>query len=232
LHGEKLTGLTAKLKDFARHEGATLVGITSVKKLSTAPKKHRPIDFLPNAKSAVSIGLRINRSSILQLPETIREYKIDYEITNIKLNALAWEVSRFLEDLGYPALAIPASLPYDKSREFGDMSHKHVAVAAGLGTFGLNNLVLTPEYGPYIRFVTVITDAPLRSDKPLTVDICLGEKCLKCVKACPPKALENATYNANEGWRMNKEKCHDYMHIISSGDVCGLCIKACPVARR
>jgi epoxyqueuosine reductase QueG len=57
------------------------------------------------------------------------------------------------------------------------------------------------------------------------------EKCLKCVKACSARALENSVCDASEEWLINKEKCHEYMHNVSGGEVCGLCIKACPIAR-
>ena len=226
-----MASLKAKLKDFVKKKGATLVGVAGIEEFSKAPKGSRPRDLLPNARSVISIGLRMNKSSILQLPKTIREYKISYDVANQKLNRLAWETAQFLEDLGYEALAIPASSPYDKKKNFGDLSHKHAAIAAGLGRFGMNNLVLTPDYGPYVRFVTVITSAPLRPDGPLIKDICLREKCLRCVKACPAEALENPVYNASEGWLIDKEKCHEYIQIVSGGDVCGLCIKACPIAR-
>jgi epoxyqueuosine reductase len=229
--GENLTELTDKVKDFVLMKGATLVGVATIERFSNAPKGNRPRDLLPNAKSVISIGLRMNKSSILQLPKTMNEYKTNYDVANQKLNSLAWEIARFLENLGYEALAIPASSPHDEKKNFGDMSHKHAAVAAGLGRFGMNNLVLTPDYGSYVRFVTVITSAALRSDRPLTVDICLLDKCLKCVKACPPGALENPVYDASEGWLINKEKCHEYIHTVSGGDVCGLCIKACPITR-
>jgi len=226
-----LAGLTEKVKDFVKKKGATLVGVAAIERFSRAPKGHRPRDFLPNAKSVISIGLRINKSSILHLPRTMREYKINYDVANLKLNSIAWETACFLEDLGYEAIAIPASSPYDKKKNRGDMSHKHAAVAAGIGRFGMNNLVLTPDYGPYVRFVTVVTCAELKPDSPLNEDICLLEKCLKCVKACPAGALETPVYDASEGWLINKEKCHEYIHIISGGDVCGLCIKACPIKR-
>jgi epoxyqueuosine reductase QueG len=229
--GENLADLTGKVKDFVKKKGATLVGVASTERFSKAPKGHRPRDLLPNARSVICIGLRMNKSSILQLPKTMREYKINYDVANQKLNSLAWETARFLEDLGYEALAIPASSPYDKKKNFGDLSHKHAAVAAGLGRFGMNNLILTPEYGSYVRFVTVITSAPLRPDRPLTEDICLLEKCLKCVKACPSGALENPVYDPSEGWLINKEKCQQYIRIISGEDICGLCIKACPIMK-
>ena len=113
-----VNALTNKVKNFIMSEGATLVGITSVRTLSKAPKGHRPTDFLPAAKSVISIGLRMNKSSILHLPKTTREYKEEYDVANLKLNTLAWETVRFLEGLRYQALAIPASPPYDEKRNF------------------------------------------------------------------------------------------------------------------
>jgi epoxyqueuosine reductase QueG len=226
-----LNALTNKVKNFIMNRGATLVGIASAQMLSKAPKGHRPTDFLSVAKSVISIGLRMNKSSIFHLPKTIREYKAEYDVANLKLNALAWDTVRFLEDLRYQALAIPASSPYDEKKNFGDLSHKHAAVASGLGKFGLNNLILTPNYGPYVRFVTVITNAELSTNEPLTEDICLREKCSKCVKACPVGALKNPQYDAFEGWRIDKKKCQEYLDVVSGGSVCGLCIKGCPVGK-
>jgi len=226
-----LLTLADRVKKFAKSKGATLVGIAPVERLSGAPKGHRPADLSPCAKSLVSIGLRIDKSSILQLPKTMKEYKLSYEMANLKLDNLACETACFLEDKGYGALAVPASKPFDAERLFGDISHKHVAVAAGLGKFGLNNLVLTPDYGPFVRFTTIITSARLDPDELLKRDLCLGGKCLKCVKACPARALEKPSYDPSNGWRMNKEKCHKYIHRVSGGDICGLCIKACTISR-
>jgi len=222
-----LSSLTKKVKYFAKSRGATLVGIAPVERLSKAPKGHQPRDFLPSARNLISIALKINKSSILQLPKTMKEYKLSYDMANLKLNSIACETACLFEDEGYEAVAIPASEPYDKEKLVGDISHKHVAVAAGLGRFGLNNLVLTPKYGPYVRFVTIITNAPLDPDEPLDKDACLGEKCSKCVKACPAEALRNPINNSDEGWQINKEKCYQYIHTVSGAEVCGLCIKAC-----
>jgi hypothetical protein len=79
-----LAGLTEKIKDFVKKKGATLVGVATIERFSGAPKGHGPRDLLPNAKSVISIGLRINRSSILQLPKTMREYKMTYDVAAVK----------------------------------------------------------------------------------------------------------------------------------------------------
>jgi epoxyqueuosine reductase len=224
--------LTARTKAFLIGRGASLVGIAAPERLSKAPKGHRPRDFLPNTKTMISIGLKMNRTSINRLPATILEYKADYDTVNMKLNTLAWETVRFLEDLGFDALRIPASSPFNKKRNFGDISHKHAAVACGIGKFGLNDLILTPTYGPYVRFVTILTSARLKPDEPLVTDICLGEKCAKCIDACPVGALKNWHYDGSEGWQINKTKCRQYLDLVSEGSVCGLCIKACPIGKR
>jgi len=227
----KSADLTNKLKSLALGKGATKVGIAPISALSEAPDSHHPEDLLPSAESLISIAVKISKSPILNLPRTRGEYRTVYDTANAKLNNLAAEIASFLEEQDYEAVPIPASR-YDRERLAGDISHKHAAVAAGLGRFGLNNLVLTPEHGPYVRFATVLTNASLRPDKPLDADLCLGEKCMRCVRACPARALQKPKHNPAEGWRINKKKCYDYIHTVLDGEICGLCIKACPSGSR
>lgn len=40
-------------------------------------------------------------------------------------------------------------------------SHRHAAVRAGLGEFGLDNVVVTPEYSQLVRLNTILTTAEL-----------------------------------------------------------------------
>jgi epoxyqueuosine reductase QueG len=176
--------------------------------------------------------MRMDRATMLNLPKTLEEYKTLYDTTNTKLNSTAKRIAQFLRNQGYDALPIAASCRYDRKELIGDLSHKHVAVAAGLGKFGINNLVLTPEHGPCVRFATVLTSAPLRIDKPLDTNQCLGSKCMKCVKICPAGALENPKFDPEEGWQIGKKKCYQYMHETLGGELCGLCIKVCPVGSK
>ena len=61
----------------------------------------------------------------------------------------------WLEDAGYPALIVPPT-HVDPWRYDGDpdkhqrtlLSLPHAAVEAGLGTLGLNQQILTREFGP------------------------------------------------------------------------------------
>jgi ferredoxin len=70
----------------------------------------------------------------------------------------------------------------------GEFSHKHAAMAAGLGQFGFNNLFMTPQFGTHNRLVSVLTSAELYPD-PLYPGPELCDRCEKCVRACPTGAL-------------------------------------------
>ena len=108
---------------------------------------------------------------------------------------------------------------------------KHVAVAYGLGKFGLNNLVINPMWGPRVRLATVITDAKFEYNRPLRENPCLTDECEECVKICPVHALDGwrGKYDPDRGWVIDKKKCYDYIFNTLRGQRCGMCIKACPV---
>ncbi len=61
------------------------------------------------------------------------------------------------------------------------------AKACGIGETGLSGHVLSPKFGPYVRYAFIITDAPLEIDKPYENPVC--DKCGKCMAACPGKAI-------------------------------------------
>jgi len=67
---------------------------------------------------------------------------------------------------------------------FGPISHRHAATRAGLGEFGYNNIVLTPQFGPRQRFNTIVTDAELLPDPLIDRPICLRDRCKLCLEAC------------------------------------------------
>jgi epoxyqueuosine reductase QueG len=115
-------------------------------------------------------------------------------------------------------------------------SHKHAAVRAGLGEFGPNNLVVTPEYGPRVRFVSVLTAAELEPSPLLQKKSCLGTKCDLCMAHCGPAGVLKLLPEINEDeiWLntptvVNKQLCLDH----SKKTYCnGQCQRSCPVGIR
>ena len=72
------------------------------------------------------------------------------------------------------------------------MNFLDAAVKCGLGEKGLHETLLTDEFGPMVRYCFILTDAELEPTDVVTPHLC--DKCGKCVKACPGKAIaENGT---------------------------------------
>ena len=113
-------------------------------------------------------------------------------------------------------------------------SHRHAAVRAGLGEFGLSNLVLTPEYGPRIRFNSVITSMQLEPDSIIREKLCI-RGCTLCMEACASCAYSPSmniltpkeNLNLNEIW-LDPPSVTD-KHVCYIGRCAGGCMRVCPV---
>lgn len=222
-----------KIKELAIKLGADVVGVGSAKTMDGAPVNHRPTDFLPNAKSIIAIAVRINYSAVDGLPTTRPEYVNDANNARAKRNCIICELARKLEEEGFASIPFGGG-PFDNKTLMGSLSLKHAAVAAGLGEFGLNNLFLTPKYGPRVLLAAIVTDAELEPDPPCNEKLC--DLCDDCLKMCPPDALRNPEgYDRKKGWTIDKRGCYNYINDIlkpTYGDAsCGMCIKACHVGR-
>jgi ferredoxin len=68
------------------------------------------------------------------------------------------------------------------------VSHKPVAVAAGLGHMGIHRNVIHPKFGSFILLGTVLLDAEVTAyDRPIDYNPCV--ECKLCVSACPVGAI-------------------------------------------
>jgi len=75
------------------------------------------------------------------------------------------------------------------------VSHKPVAVAAGLGHMGIHRNVIHPKFGNFILLGTVLIGAEATAyDQPIAYNPCL--ECKLCVAACPVGAIApNGDFN-------------------------------------
>lgn len=76
-------------------------------------------------------------------------------------------------------------LTFEDSISYIDL--RVAAVQAGLGVRGLNEVVITPEYGPRVRFTALFTDVELTLDRPLQDYYCTS--CTRCWGMCPTGAI-------------------------------------------
>jgi len=67
------------------------------------------------------------------------------------------------------------------------LDFERCAIDCGLGERGLSGSILTEEFGPFQRYVFILTDAEIEPDRPVTPHLC--DRCGKCTEACPGHAL-------------------------------------------
>ena len=226
-------GITNELKEHAAGSGADLVGIAALLRFRDYPAIPggllEPYDFAVSMAVALDPGVI---DEIDQLPTT--KYADHYRTINQKLDSIAASVAGWIEARGQKAYAVPASAFADPERLMGHISHKAVARMAGLGWQGKSLLIVTPEHGPRIRLVTVLTDMPLAPDSPL--DNRCGD-CTNCREACPAGAirgvLPQGDYYRDRDEAIDLEACNART-ITNNGmpgigaRICGVCVRACP----
>jgi epoxyqueuosine reductase QueG len=191
--------LTRSLRELALERlEVDLVGVAPVERLQGAPEGARPTDYLPAAASVVVLAAKIP-DAVIEVAgrydepgKTLGPYMwYGYPILNWDLSSVASRVAKFLEAHGFKGLPFPPTGLLYKFGNRADFSHRHAAVAAGLGEFGWSGLLLTPQFGPRQRVVSIITDAQLEPspmyDGP---SLCRPDSCGRaCVKACPTGAM-------------------------------------------
>jgi epoxyqueuosine reductase len=246
--------LTSELSDMARTAGASLAGVAPVERFDGAPKSHHPRELLPGAQSVLTFGIRI-LDRVLEWPDLLQgspmipeELRLEalrslfygrsgYDIINDRLNHIALRLANHLEDLGYPSLFFPTTygaLPEKMGQVPGMFSQRHAAVRAGVGEFGLNNVVVTLRYGPRIRFNSVITAAPLTPSPILQAKACLGADCNICVDECPAGALTLQPGANSKGIWLDPVSRTDWSICRKSqaAAACmGRCLRVCPTGR-
>ena len=211
-----------------------LVGVASTDRwesppfLPWMPEEFYPQSIFPEARSVIVIGLPVHLPVLETSPSNY--YHELYKTVNTLLDQYTYRLASFLNDEGHPSVFVPRdgyeSIEVLQKNPVAFFSHRHAALLAGLGTFGVNNTLLTPEYGPRVRFGSVLTAAVLPADPLFPEDLCT--RCMRCVRACPAGALDERNYP--EGLT-DKAACTDNSARLARRHIspCGICIGVCPV---
>ncbi len=131
---------------------------------------------------------------------------------------------------------------------------KNLAVYAGLGIIGRNNLLITPQYGPHVRLRGLLTQAPLTSSESVVEQFNPCVECPEpppCISACPSGAFQTTLSSSGmqeesehlppplRSPRSNYDKslCRNYSmgHLKEIGPFtylwCRVCEEACPIGK-
>jgi epoxyqueuosine reductase len=211
-----------------------LVGIANVERwedppfLPWMPEEFYPQSIFPEARSVIVIGLPIPLPVLETAPSIY--YRELYNTVNSLLDQYTYRLASFLTDQGYPSVFVPrdgyGGIQVLLQNPIAFFSHRHAAYLAGLGVFGVNNMILTPEYGPRVRFGSIFTTAELPPDPILDVALCT--RCMQCVQMCPSGALETKDYPQG---RTDRYACAAHSAELNTRYIspCGICIKVCPI---
>lgn len=232
--GESMS-LKEELKEQSFNLGADLFGVVEASRFDDAPSGHRPTDVLPGAKSVIVLGMKYLDGMVELLPvgrgvgdypESPREKMFvgHNAFLSVQLDRIGYALARVLEKKGFKTYHQLASQGGTDDRYLiGMLSLKHIAVEAGLGTFGHHSLLVTPQYGPRVRLTAIVTDAEVEpTDKPLAVNLC--DVCIEkpCISHCPAGAIEEP--GETEVYRLDKFLCAQYRRTRPT---CSVCLKVC-----
>jgi ferredoxin len=166
------------------------VGFVDVDRADLAREREAILTFFPRTKALISFVVRMNREPIHNPARSVAN--VEFEQTGHRVNEIAHHIVTALESKGIRAVNPAMGFPMEVGRGTGNrlwvVSHKIVAVAAGLGHMGIHRNVIHPKFGNFILLGTVLLDAPISEyQQPLDYNPCL--ECKLCVSACPVGAI-------------------------------------------
>ena len=173
------------------------------------------------------------------------QWALAYEQTNAMFNALNDNLIHKLRLAGYHAAVSPEATTFDRDKLISHWSQRHIAYLAGLGSFGINNMLITKE-GCCGRYSTIVTNLPVVADHPIKTDYCLYKKngtCGVCTRHCSSGALTCDGYDRKKCFAVLLKNAEVYTDFGSSytnedgtgsnstgSEVCGKCVVHIPCA--
>jgi reductive dehalogenase len=220
---------TLRVKGFARHLGAGVVGVAKTNPLWVY--SHRGEIFYDNWEQwgeeitvehpyAIVLAVEMDHEMVCTAPHTpsVAESALSYS----KGAWISTQLATYIANLGYAATA-------NHSRHY-DLLLVPAAVDAGLGEMGRFGYLITKELGPRVRIFAVTTDLPLVADHPVDIgveDFC--GFCKKCARCCPSNSIpdgDQLEFNGTVRWKLNAETCFGYWGMV--GTDCNVCMRVCP----
>ncbi len=169
--------------------GADDVGFVEIDRPALETDRPDILSAFPHTKTLISFVIRMNREPIRSPARSIAN--LEFHHTGNQVNEVSRAIVKQLEARGIRALNPAMGFPMEMDHFPGKVwvvSHKTVAVAAGLGQMGIHRNVIHPKFGNFILLGTVLIDAHVtKINTPIDYNPCL--ECKLCVAACPVGAI-------------------------------------------
>jgi epoxyqueuosine reductase QueG len=148
-----------------------------------------PHGLLPNSKSLIIF--------LKQIPDFIftinAKLKTNYLHLLIKeMDKISYDFSFDLNNEGFNTVPVPCFFPIElkNGKLKGYLSLKHFAEKAGMGSIGLNSLLISEKYGNRLCLSAIITEKYFEPKKDeLKKPLC--HNCRRCINSCPSEAIKN-----------------------------------------
>ncbi len=186
-----------ELRSTARQLGIDLVGFTTVERVD----RRLPAGL---RFSNISQDLPVFLALAKHIPTGIMgaadsdPKRMACSLVHRALEEACAELAYHLESHDHMAVCLPSlAMDFKHKTELGNtpagqasIDLRMAAVEAGLGTLGLNNMLLTPRFGPRIYLCGMLTNLEAEPDPPLQRQLCLGlQECGRCAAVCPGDAI-------------------------------------------
>jgi epoxyqueuosine reductase QueG len=201
-------------------------------KTVVSPSHSLPEDLLPGARTIIAFFIPFERfvaeSNIEGMPAS-REWAKAYIQTNELIAAVCQHMKGLMESEGHSVVVTPPTHNFDTEKLVSDWSHRHVGFAAGLGSFGLNNMLITRQgcCGRLGSFLTTLDVAP---DCRAAAEACLhlaGRSCARCAERCVNGALSARGFDRKLCFAQCLENGVAFQEM-GRADVCGKCVVGLP----
>lgn len=179
------------LKQLVLDAGADDVGFVETGRPALDDQREDILKAFPQTKTLISFVVRMHREAIRTPARSVAN--LEFHHSGEEVNEIARKIVQSLEERGIRAMNPAMGFPMEMDRFPGKIwvvSHKPVAVAAGLGMMGIHRNVIHEKFGNFILLGTILLDAEVsESSQPIDYNPCL--ECKLCVAACPVGAISS-----------------------------------------
>jgi len=178
------------LRSMCLNLGVDDVGFVSIDQPEIADQRADILQTFPQTKTLISFVCRMNRDNVRNPARSVAN--VEFHHTGEEINIIARKIVRELELRGIrainPAMGFPMEAQDYLNKKAWVISHKPIAVAAGLGHMGIHRNVIHPKFGNFILLGTVLMDIQVTDyNQPIDYNPCV--ECKLCVAACPVGAI-------------------------------------------